>query len=265
MQPLKIRKNVNDIWKELDPLFQTSIRSLILSNNTSQFNKLTKELGFNTVQKKLLFEAIYISKSESEPNIDYISSHQTRATSPSNSNLNSNNKLLKKSIIGKKRCRSPHQTQSISPWNFDSNLNNLNKPLKKRRKKTRKNSKSKSKNNKETDVKEMEKNGIYEVESIVNHRNNGRNNNKDNLYPYTYKIKWLGYDSPIDLTWEPFQNLQFETVKIYWKLKGYKIDKHGNIEKIKIKKNMNKINEREECNNMFENSCGYYKCNGYEC
>eukprot|EP00483_Globobulimina_turgida_P003072 UN03077 len=51
-------KNVNDRWKNLDAIFQAQLRTCVLSDDTQKFNAVTQELGFNDIQKGLLFDAI---------------------------------------------------------------------------------------------------------------------------------------------------------------------------------------------------------------
>src|SRR5262249_54758867 len=51
----------------------------------------------------------------------------------------------------------------------------------------------------------------YEVEAILNHRNNASGG-------YEYQVKWRGYE---ETTWEPADNFHDpKTVSKYWKIKG---------------------------------------------
>eukprot|EP01084_Bolivina_argentea_P054473 99897_1 len=220
INPTYQRKNVNEIWKQLHPIFQAQLRSYILSNNKQKFNNLAKELHFNTLQTQFLFDAIQIA--EIPPPL-YNPSHTHQSTRNKRQITN-----------GTKRRRNPRQTRSPSSSDIDTNCNN--NPCKKRRKTN------------DLSEKEINEMGLFIVDCIIGHKDEGNN-------IYKYKVKWIGYDD--EMTWEPQQHLQIKTIKKYWKNKGFKIDKNGIIKPIKSKHN-NKTECDDNINDIhFENSFSF--------
>ncbi len=51
-------ENGYHIWKRLHSIFKSQIHSLVVCNNIIEFNKITKEVGFNNNQKEYLYQKI---------------------------------------------------------------------------------------------------------------------------------------------------------------------------------------------------------------
>eukprot|EP01084_Bolivina_argentea_P252053 422981_1 len=265
-------KNVNDQYKSLHLIFQTQLHQYVTSNNKEKFDAVTQELGFNNTQKEFLFDAIQTSATHPYPprNPTPNPNPQTNGHSPSqspfyaipthhNRNTNSNNKSKKKiktknkKISGRKRRRnaelnekktkkfhiySSDSSSVPSESDIDTEFSDYKASIEPSKKRHKSNKIQKIKEDDLTAEKmaEMEENNIYVVEEIIDHREIGTNK-------YKYNVKWERYD---DLTWEPKTNLTDESIKKYWKSKGYKMDKYGIVKKINSKKNVSKKISKEK-------------------
>eukprot|EP01084_Bolivina_argentea_P050860 93556_1 len=235
------QKNVNDIWRELDAIFQLQIRHYVLSNDEDKFNAITQELGFNDIGREFLFDSIqtFTAECTSIPPITNKSSEKKSIYAiPTNKN---------EKICAKKRRRSDIiDNDSFSDYSDSDN----ERKTKKRKKIAIQNILESAITDKKKE--ELQQESIYIVDKIIGHREMGN-------HKYKYNVKWDGYN---DTTWEPPENLMSNTIKKYWKSKGYKIDKYGIpclIEKTvkkkdkKDKKDNNKIFKCEECDKIFKN------------
>lgn len=224
------KMNLNQQWKSLDIIFQNKLMQYCETNNKEKFTILATELGINNIiQHDLLFEVI---KSWKE------STNKLNKDNVHNNVMTCNNELQIKKTTQTQQESIPLLEQEYkenNDNNINKNINNktitsndmtdtqskINKSLIQSIKEEIKNDntckdmKMKSlwnKNNKLTllELMQLEKDNIYIVEEICDHKCVGNNE-------YEYKIKWSGYNTQ---TWEPSKHLNQVLIGKYWKQKN---------------------------------------------
>ena len=81
----------------------------------------------------------------------------------------------------------------------------------------------------------------YEVECILDHE-------EDQDSVLHYKVKWVGYDDPKDITWEPAEHLRSAraTVNAYWREQGVKPTTRGQRAALKQQDRKRRAGKRRE-------------------
>eukprot|EP01083_Nonionella_stella_P171508 586035_1 len=240
------KSNLNEHWKNLDAIFQVQLRQYVLAENKDKFQSLAKAVGFDCdAQIELLFASIqafteqftshrsrYIARNPESP-----LSQTYMRNEPNKANKTSSNVERKKRVFVKSNSDDDHQDKiRKSPKKIKKSLYRISKSPERKRRKINKKAKPndnakdakarKKKRKKKNKVngnvvqtlwnddanlskkkqKQLEKEDIYVVDRIVDHRKIG--NKKE------YYVSWVGYD---DKTWEPSEHLNMSTIKQYVK------------------------------------------------
>eukprot|EP01083_Nonionella_stella_P316772 1150348_1 len=237
--------DLNKHWKNLDAIFQASLRKYVLTNNKAKFDELSLELGFDATQSEFLFEAIQTFTMQRIP-------ARNVSLSPYPSSVNGNDVYA---IPNNKNKQLKRRRSEIDSSDFDE----IEKDKEEEEEEEPEFQTLWDDNDAIMSAKQqdkLEEEGVYVVEQIVNHKKIGDKK-------YKYNVQWLGYK---DLTWEPPEHLNPSLVDEYWSNRGIMNDKTAAIlylskRKLKPNKQTKKappLNVKKEykcieCDKVFKN------------
>lgn len=268
--------NLNDKWKSLDRIFKAQLEKFVLQSDRAAFDELADEFAFNDVQKKLLFRCIHTftedmavpatissfqlqqlslinkalsplgsnqsggDRTHNSKRVEPALSTATSLTTSDHPQKQSQNGTRKKSLFHnkfaipnteprqrlsgskRKRCASPSEERDVD----DSSTEKEGQKTKKTKEEL-----------------QNEKNGIYIIEAIRDHRRRGGLGQNR----YEYHVKWLHYD---ECTWEPPAHLcsvrEPDTLREYWQGRGMQKDPEGAMLYLKKKKSAKKNKSRRK-------------------